>query len=394
MEDKWRKQMQQKMEGYERSLPELSWNELDKALAANRRQSPPAPRWGVHVWGRRIAAAAAVAVAVVGGGLYYFNSEEENVDIRKLATLGGRVSNPPHIRQVKNLPSQPQIAAITDDKPISGRKNQNVHVESLPDEQSIDRQVGNLPSQPVKEENSELPVEPRQKDRKQDIYEPLDLTPPTGGQGGFIAAVYTQNGFAHTSDGMNGMSYLPYGDASSEFNSGTNGILENNAPKSVTYDHDFPIKIGVGIRYPINKRWSLTTGLTYSYLHSTYEASEKGDHWNGKQNLHYIGLPLGVSYNVLSANRFNLYITAGGEMQKLVSGKSIDEIEGSETVKEKRLQWSLNAAVGAQYNFTDNIGLYIEPGVVHYIDNGSHIENYYKYKPTNFNLNLGLRLDL
>ena len=400
MEDKWRKQMQRKMEGHERPLPDLSWDELNRALAANKR-----PRMTV-VWGRRIAAAAAIVIVVVGGAVYY---SKVDVDAPKFVAVTGNgptdadkvldgnvgdgnvgdgnvgplcIAAASKAKTKYEAGRQPSIAAAIYNGPAGGHKRG-------------DDKAREISVEPFKEKNSELPVEPHRKDKTQDIYKPINETPPAGGQGGLIASVYTQNAFNNTSDGMRGMTYLPYGDADSEFSNGTNGILENNAPKSVTYDHNFPIKVGVGLRYRIDKRWSIATGLTYSYLSSTYEASEKGDHWTGKQSLHYVGLPLAVSYNVFASRRLSLYVTVGGEMQKLVSGKSADNgTDISETVRERRLQWSLNAAAGAQYNFTGNIGVYIEPGIVHYIDNGSAVENYYKYKPTNFDLSLGLRLDL
>ena len=115
------------------------------------------------------------------------------------------------------------------------------------------------------------------------------------------------------------------------------------------------------------------------------------------QKLHYVGIPLAASYNLLSGKNLKLYLTAGGEMQKLVSGKvSVGVMNGAEEnkaqdVREGGMQWSLNAAAGVEYNFMRNAGIYVEPGVTHYIDNNSNIDNYYKHKPTNFSLNLGLR---
>ena len=58
------------------------------------------------------------------------------------------------------------------------------------------------------------------------------------------------------------------------------------------------------------------------------------------------------------------------------------------------MQWSVNAAAGAEYNFTPNVGFYVEPGVDHHFNNGSDVENYYKHKPTSFSLNLGLRVNI
>ena len=42
----------------------------------------------------------------------------------------------------------------------------------------------------------------------------------------------------------------------------------------------------------------------------------------------------------------------------------------------------------------DKVGLYAEPGLNYYFDNGSPVENVFKSRPLNFNLTLGLRLRL
>ena len=54
----------------------------------------------------------------------------------------------------------------------------------------------------------------------------------------------------------------------------------------------------------------------------------------------------------------------------------------------------MNAAAGVQYNFIPQLGIYVEPGIKHYFDNGSHIRNFFKHHPTNFNLQVGLRLNI
>ena len=54
----------------------------------------------------------------------------------------------------------------------------------------------------------------------------------------------------------------------------------------------------------------------------------------------------------------------------------------------------MSAAAGAQYDVIPQLGVYVEPGVRYYIDNGSRIENYYKDKPVSFSLQLGLRLNI
>ena len=245
--------------------------------------------------------------------------------------------------------------------------------------------------------------------KKDDIFRSEKYNHRTKYHGGeLMAAVYMQN--AMTANGnMGGMagvmnstsvSNSPYGMVSDEFRVGSLDFLAESNPRDVRYDHSRPIKVGLSVKYNIDNHWSLSSGLTYSYLRSSFDYSEGKAFGSGVQKLHYVGLPLAASYNVVSAKKLKVYLTAGGEMQKLVSGKAtmdgvnIPEEDKKHDVKEGGMQWSLNAAIGAEYNFVDNFGIYIEPGVSHYIDNHSSVENFYKHKPTNFSLNVGLRLSL
>ncbi|MDD6112118.1 MAG: RNA polymerase, partial [Prevotellaceae bacterium] len=47
-----------------------------------------------------------------------------------------------------------------------------------------------------------------------------------------------------------------------------------------------------------------------------------------------------------------------------------------------------------EYNLTPTLGIYLEPGVSHHFNNHSDIQNIYKDKPWNFNLNFGFRLNI
>ena len=45
MKEQWRQQMQQKMADYQQPAPEVSWDQLDKALAANKSKAKVMPMW-------------------------------------------------------------------------------------------------------------------------------------------------------------------------------------------------------------------------------------------------------------------------------------------------------------------------------------------------------------
>ena len=66
----------------------------------------------------------------------------------------------------------------------------------------------------------------------------------------------------------------------------------------------------------------------------------------------------------------------------------------SHTIDKDKMQWSMNASVGIQYNILPQLGAYMEPGAKYYFNNGSAMENFFKDKPLNFSLQVGLRFNV
>ena len=167
-------------------------------------------------------------------------------------------------------------------------------------------------------------------------------------------------------------------------------------------NHHQPIKAGISLRIPLSNRWSVSTGVTYSYLGSDISQETGNARMETKQKLHYVGIPVNVNYSVLRTNRLNLYASAGVEVEKLASGKQDTEhYEGdtftkatSQNVKEGRPQISGNVAVGAEFRIVNQLSVYAEPGLAYHFDNGSDVENIYKEKPLNLNVQVGLRWEL
>lgn len=155
--------------------------------------------------------------------------------------------------------------------------------------------------------------------------------------------------------------------------------------------HAQPIKVGVSVGYRLSNRWAVNTGVTYSYLSSNF-AEDK--HVVERQKLHYVGVPLTASYSFLLTRHAEVYVTAGGEVEKLVKGsREMDNFE-PDNLTEKRPQWSVKAAVGGAYHFTPSLSVYAEPGMTHFFDNHSSVVNVYKDRPTSFSLNIGLRFNI
>lgn len=181
------------------------------------------------------------------------------------------------------------------------------------------------------------------------------------------------------------------------------GVIVYNQPEvSTEYSHKMPVKIGASIRYDFNKFLGIESGLTYSFLSSDLKTGKEGavSGWSkGVQSMHYLGIPLNLSFNIFSSRYFNAYVTAGGLMEKCVRGslKTDEYLDGkyhgssSTTLKQKGLQWSVNGAAGIQVNILPQLGLYMEPGVSHHFSNNSKVRTIYSDKPTDFSLSFGLR---
>lgn len=168
------------------------------------------------------------------------------------------------------------------------------------------------------------------------------------------------------------------------------------------YEHHLPIRIGLSVAYALTDRLSISSGLTYTRLSSDIKDASRESKYIGEQRLHYVGIPVNVSYKVASSRWISLYGTAGVLAEKCVSGTTDEGYVENNTMKytnthdisSKPLQMSINAGVGIQFDIIDNVGIYAEPGLSYYFDDGSALQTIYKEKPLNFNLNVGVRFKL
>ena len=110
------------------------------------------------------------------------------------------------------------------------------------------------------------------------------------------------------------------------------------------------------------------------------------------QVLHYIGIPLNLQFSVWQWRGLEAYLAAGGQVDWNVEAKANTDGVDQEMGKD-RMQWSIGGSLGVQYHIVPHVGLYAEPGIRYYFNNGSSISNFYKDKPTNFSLQFGLRFD-
>lgn len=162
---------------------------------------------------------------------------------------------------------------------------------------------------------------------------------------------------------------------------------------SQTKHHYHPMSFGLSVGYNLTQRLTMTTGMVYTYASSDFTSSAAGDDIVETQRLHYIGIPLNVKYKVWGNSAVQTYATAGGQADINVSAK-IQTGDITKNTDKDHIQFSVGGAVGVQYNVIPHLGLYAEPGVRYYIDNKSDTETIFKEKKLNFNLQLGIRVEL
>ena len=164
--------------------------------------------------------------------------------------------------------------------------------------------------------------------------------------------------------------------------------------QQVNAKHHAPVSVGLQVAFGIAPRLSLSTGLVYTRTSSDFYPYAPSSNYNVHQVLHYVGIPVGLNYEFWQSGGFHAYVMAGAEADYNVNNDTEEEGVKKENAKRDRVQFSGKASLGAQYDITPKVGLYIEPGAKYYFDNGSHVENTFKDKKLNFNLQFGLRFNL
>lgn len=412
------KDIRDKMSDYEAEVPQDLWSAIDSAVG-RRQQKKLWIRAGRY-------AAAAVVVAAIGLGIYILQPDsslvvhsESNPNTRAQASA----NNAPAVTSADADPGNNSAAEIrasefehtpyatlAEAKPVivegvegtssmqikSDGDSLNVHpVDS--NESASEAFTHSLPpiSHEVKQDKT-VTYNSRQRDRQQqqEAYDSGRLAASlytTAGTGGTSMQRYTSFGLMGIDPGDANWKDDPY-----------MGMLVTNkghlADRRVR--HHLPVHAGASIAYRINDRVSVETGIAYSYLSADIHDGSDSYYFAGEQSLHYVGIPVGVRVRAMSWKNFDIYVGAGFEADKCVSGtlkKSYvinvqTRDDGHESISIRPLQWSVNAGAVVQYNISSMVGIYAEPRLSYYFDNGSNIETLYSEKPLNFNLNIGLRV--
>ena len=368
MNEQWINDLRQKMTDYEWPVPEVSWDEIDQAVAANRAHKTRL------LWLRRMAAAA-VVLLIAGVGYWSFmdndaepmqpttvsvsnQSQDKNHGDRSMNLADGQITRPIPVilaksAQTPNITSTPVLESETA-SPIS---------TAVPDTAKIAETTA------ANEKEQSQPVEEKKMkpaDKTYPVIYPSDLHQRKHLDNRLTAKVYMSSTMA---DNRQAGILNQHGSST-----------DSDHKDSIFTHHRQPIRLGLSLRYRLNDQLSVESGLSYTHLSSDITTMEDGKSSVSEQRLNYIGLPLNVSYNLWEIHRFGLYISSG-----IMIEKSIDS---------SPWQLSLNGTAGVEYKLADLFRIYAEPGLGYYFKDGSSTPTIYQDHPLNFNLSFGLRFNL
>lgn len=406
MEEQWKNKIRNKMADYQEPAPDALWDKIDAAIDNQLQQSSQPKKEKISrivFWLSSIGTAAAVLA------LAFFTSTPPTSTITPKAAPTTALLSENSEAIVATKTSKATVATkasvATENSEAAVANETSEYSENSEHSENSEAVVATVAT-----ENSEAAVATQTAPHKS-YYSPSNMTSISSIKSGshLSASIYASNlpGSSSSNPGMGGhtpfASMSPTGANSEVFDPNDLNILlsqkrENKDMTKTT--HRLPIKVGVSIRYNFNDRWGIETGLTYSHLSSHISSGSEQYYKEIEQKLDFIGIPLKASFSIWQNNRWNIYASAGGMVEKCINGSAdIDNVLNgtvvsteNETVKMKQLQLSAAASAGVQVNILPNLGVYAEPGINYYFDNGSSIETIYSDKPLNFNLQFGLRI--
>ena len=165
-----------------------------------------------------------------------------------------------------------------------------------------------------------------------------------------------------------------------------------------TSHHQMPFTWSLALKYRLNHRWGVETGLNYSKLTSEFEMGEDGNKIEQRQMIHYLGIPVKGVFNIYGGRTWNLYGSAGlvTEIPVYAPLYSNYYVHGQYEVSDKTTirapwQFSTTFGLGIQYHLTPHIGIFAEPSLQYFIPTHTDIETYRTEHPFTFSLPIGIR---
>lgn len=385
----WTHQLRNRLADYGQPAPADAWEEIERRLPARRKTR--------HMALFRWLAAAAVAAIVAGVGLVYLQ-QEDRPSPTAVTPIVATLPKPHH----ETVDNEPAATAITE-APAYALGAAAAEAPALIPEIEVDEPADTTLSIPASDSRQPSSSASQRHDPKipattqhASIQETATRRTENKGQWNLsLLAMNTMTGDNVTVNGVRmseGMT-LRFSDAANAYNSAAHRSPVWLADYEERSTHHAPLRLGVAVSRQLSSRWQIETGLAYTRNTSEFVKQMRQHTVTTRQTLHYVGVPLRLGYTIWQQGRLRVYASGGAEADFNV--KARQETEGLDSkMRRDRVQFSVGAAAGAQFNLTHQAAVYVEPGAMWYPNNGSPVDNVFKDSPLQPTLQLGVRYEV
>ena len=378
MKENWTTDMKQKLEGHKMTPPAGLWEGISSEMGLQ--ENPVSKTVTIRLWHWIVAA---MLLALVGFFTLYQFPQDESFPL--VAQMPQEQETP--MMKTESSDEQPLVLA---DSPQRNHTqfSPKIAEDTTPqdaEEASSQQDTEKTSAQQVEAETPQQTsvVTHRQQHSEEQHYTAhhptKQLSAPKSRNQWSVGLNASGGLLASTSQSSMGQSYVY---DSEYYDSGVSSTTQP-IPSSTTYDveakHRMPVTLGLSVHYQLNACLALLTGVNYTYLYSEFSKPLYPNVYR-EQKLHYLGVPVGLSWQFWKTSGFSFYLSGSAMLQKCLN--------------EKPWQWSVNASAGAEYAITPLLGLYLQPSLGYYFHDGTSFEHYYKEHPLAPSIEFGLRLHL
>ena len=387
MKENWTTDMKQKLEGHKMTPPAGLWEGISSEMGLQ--ENPVSKTVTIRLWHWIVAA---MLLALVGFfALYQFPQDESFPLVAQMpqeqeTPMMKKESSDEQPLVLADSPQRnhtqvsPKIAEDTTPQVAEELSSQQVAEESSAQQVAEDSSSQQVEAETPQQTSVVTHRQQHSEEQHYTAHHPTKQLSAPKSRNQWSVGLNASGGLlASTGKSSMGHSYVyDYENYDSGVSSTTQPI-----PSSTTYDveakHRMPVTLGLSVHYQLNACLALLTGVNYTYLYSEFSKPLYPNVYR-EQKLHYLGVPVGLSWQFWKTSGFSFYLSGSAMLQKCLN--------------EKPWQWSVNASAGAEYAITPLLGIFLQPSLGYYFHDGTSFEHYYKEHPLAPSIEFGLRLHL
>lgn len=384
MKEDWTEKLRSKLEGHRKTPPTGLWEGISEQMglaAGSARQSTIVNR---RYWRWPVAAAILALI-----GFFALHSDKRHRELATKEEVRLRAEKTPNLT---DSPTETPILAIeqTVEAKKVKREQTNRPLVSEEEAEKVDMERDTSSATPTEEPASEEKTATRLiQEKRLAEYVPTARRPSPK----WFIAINASGGLFASQQQKRLPSYtfptdIALGSNDTNDTDETDDAIPNGTQKKAKhryytltdcrYKHFVPMRFGLKLQYRLTPRIALLTGVNYTFLYSQIELLSYNTTID--QKLHYIGIPVGMSFRLWSTKHFNAYVAGSAMLEKCLNTRP--------------WQWSATASAGAEYAFSRRVGVYLEPSVGYYFKGNTSLKNYYTEHPFAPSVEAGIRLQV